>query len=211
MFLFKVISIVMMVLLSCLGISSASLVTNGGFEDGTYGVTVTEGTTTYTYQVPVDWTHQYNSISSQLGVRNNSYSLDNYYVSFYNEGGTGTLSQQISTISGQAYQVSFWLYNTSNLWGYPGNGGFSFTWGNDILFNLIAPPNFGWTFFTFTALADSSITNLALTGHNEPGAFWLDNVSVNPVPLPPSMLLFGSGLVGLASYVRYERKRSRQN
>jgi len=37
---------------------------------------------------------------------------------------------------------------------------------------------------------------------NGPAEFYADNASVDPVPEPTTMLLLGSGLIGLAGYGR---------
>ena len=103
----------------------------------------------------------------------------NFGVFLGEGGGVASLSQVLSTVPGQTYQLSFWLNNvqsgTTQL--------FFVSWGNTNLLALVNPPSFGWTNYQFTVTALDTNTLLEFNEENDPFGFGFDDVSVLPVPL----------------------------
>jgi hypothetical protein len=96
----------------------------------------------------------------------------------------GSLSQAVATTASQQYLVSFWLTCVPDSSGVTTNNEFIAKWNNSTLYaqtNLIA---FGWTNLQFVAPATSAGTTLEFDFNNDPGAFGLDDVTVEPVPAP---------------------------
>ncbi|HZL68343.1 MAG TPA: PEP-CTERM sorting domain-containing protein, partial [Candidatus Limnocylindrales bacterium] len=83
---------------------------------------------------------------------------------------------------------------------------FEVQFGNAGFTLLDFPVAFGWTQFTLTNTATSTSTLLEFTFRNDPGYWFLDNVGVNTgggtTPEPGTLVLFGSGLLGIAGVVR---------
>jgi hypothetical protein len=157
----------------------ANLITNGGFEDGLAGWTASElGSSIYLISSP-------NSGQFAVVLANAS----------------ATLSQSFATTPGEAYQLSFWLYNSG-----PPNTFQALVNGTP----LYAQTDLAWQPYTqnsVTFVADSDLTTLAFNeGHGWTGNFYLDDVDVAPVPEPATMFLLGSGILGLAG-MRMRRKR----
>jgi choice-of-anchor C domain-containing protein len=68
--------------------------------------------------------------------------------------------------------------------------------------------NMGWVQKSFTFQANSTSSTLAFISKTDSNAgAAIDNVSVNPVPVPPGILLLGTGLLGLAVTRRKNRQR----
>jgi choice-of-anchor C domain-containing protein len=177
----------------------ADLILNGSFENGvdipgTY-LTVFSGTPITNWTVlPVNIDYVRTYWTPQDGSR--SLDLDGTAA--------GGIKQSFATSPGAVYQVSFWLA------GNPFNQNEDFLtktlnvtvgdFGQDFTFNVSGKTgtDMGWVerSFQFTALGSSSTLQFlsATVGSYGPA---LDNVSVTRVPLPASLLLLASGLLGL--------------
>jgi len=134
-----------------------------------------------------------------------SVDLDGYYL---NQIGNGGITQDIATVAGGVYELSFAL--AGNPEAGPSLKTMTVSAGNmvDVLFSFdttgYTMQNMGWTTesLTFTALSGTT-TLLFQSTTNAPGypigyGPMLDNVSVVAVPVPGSVLLavLGLGLVG---------------
>jgi hypothetical protein len=138
----------------------------------------------------------------------------------------GTLSQTISTVPDAWYTFNFLLLHDSpggtqelpGLPHYPPTQIFQALWDENLIFtapvynfgpgpsNGSSPSFYTWVNFEFTVQASGPSTTIAFAGQDTGGFYFLDNVSVNPVPVPTTMLLLGSGLAGLAGVRRKSRK-----
>ena len=98
----------------------------------------------------------------------------------------GSLSQSVTTTAGQRYVISFWLTSVP----YQGSttpNDFSATWNGSTLYGQTNLDAFGWTNMEFVVTANSASGTLQFNFNNVPGAFGLDDVSVETIP-PPVLL-----------------------
>ncbi|HEV7925489.1 MAG TPA: hypothetical protein VGR14_09045, partial [Verrucomicrobiae bacterium] len=139
---------------------------NGGFEEGDFA----------------DWS--VNAASSVTVVDSNSVPFSAYvhsgtYAAYLKQPGSlGSLSQSVSTLSGQPCLISFWLNNPVG--GTPNE--FQVWWNGTNLFDQTNLPAFAWTNFQFVALAASNQTVLKFGFRHDADAFGLDDVGVMAVP-----------------------------
>lgn len=95
----------------------------------------------------------------------------------------GSLSQTVVTTAGQSYVVSFWLTCVP----YQGEttpNDFTAKWNGSTLFAQTNLDAFGWTNLQFAVPATTSRTTLEYDFSNVPGAFGLDDITVEPIPPP---------------------------
>lgn len=170
---------------------AGNIVTNCGFETGTFS----------------GWTL---ANTNATGVE--SFGFDegpnsgNYFAALGNVGSDGSVSQTLSTVAGQTYDVSFWLANDGDL---PND--FSASFGGTPLVSLSQAPAMPYTLYSFVETSSSGSTLLNFTERNDPGYWGLDDVSVVgavATPEPSNLVLTGSGLLALAVLLVF-RKRTR--
>ena len=170
--------------------ASANLVTNGSFEthpafSGTSYYVVNAGSNALT-----GWTVGGTSIDiTGIGypVHSGSFAVD-----LAGTPGPGSVSQSLAT-SGTQYTVSFWATGGS----YP-NDQVNVTFGG-------TSHNFtvtgGWAQYSFTALGNVGSTSLSLATrpeNNSNGNVFIDDVSVQAVPEPMTMVALSCGLIAVA-------------
>ncbi len=189
------------------GVGHANLIQNGSFETGTnpgnFITLVSPDTTSIT-----DWTlfqGTLDYIGTYWTAQNLSRSLDMSGDPANPKGALGGIEQSFATIAGATYEVTFYLAGNPDsqapadlikiLNVKVGN------YDHDFTFNVSGKSHsdMGWELEPFTFIAQGSTSTLQFISKTASG--WgpaLDNVTVNyVVPLPSTMLLLSSGLVGL--------------
>jgi hypothetical protein len=156
----------------------ANLLSNGGFETGDF----------------TDWT----VVGGDLGVTNNSNYVHsgNYGLSWGTVGQEGTVSQDITTVVGQTYDLSFWYA----IYDGPTNEISAFVDGTQV-FDYFDPPLMPWTYESVDFVANSTTTDISFGFRQDPGFSAFDDASVvatNSTPSPAAIVPFVAGFISLA-------------
>lgn len=141
-------------------LTAASLITNGGFETGSFS----------------SWTTTSAPSGSQFGVSTTDPHTGTFGAYFSATGSDlDRIDQTFATTAGTLYDLTFWLAN-GNGGGSPDNG-FVVNFGA-ISFAFGGAADFGYQQFTLSSLATGSSITLDIAGRNATGALLLDDVSV---------------------------------
>jgi hypothetical protein len=118
-----------------------------------------------------------------------------YFGPVSNSGG---IFQNIATVAGETYRVSFDMYAA------PGGQQFRVDFAGQTLVNSSFSPGLGYTSFVYDILASAASSQLRFRTQHKPSYYLLDNVRVEhlepteavPEPATWAMLIAGFGLVG---------------
>lgn len=168
---------------------SNNMVANCGFETGDFTGWTISGNTT-------------NPGGNYYGVDGFDAQSGNYgaYMSqdLLGTGSTVNLSQTLSTVAGQQYQISFWLdQDTPPTTGYTHS--FTAMFGSTTMLSLTPTvsspgPNGVWTEYTFTETATAASTLLEFLFENDDSYWSFDDVSAVPLPEAPTGLMAATAL-----------------
>ena len=178
---------------------AAPIVTNGGFESGLTGWTLSDPDG-YIFTCGPNP----NPCTNPAGFQQTGAPHSGGVAVVMGDFSPRTLSQALSTISGERYDISFWMANCPDRAECKPNG-MKVEFGGQTLLPSQAFDSFGWTQFVFSnILATSNSSTLSFSGYNTPAFFMLDDISVAQaalpsVPEPGTLMLVGlAGALGLA-------------
>jgi len=154
---------------------------NGGFETGDFTDWTYTGDTNLSFalagdDVDVAGTSALGGEADELFVHSGLYGA---YLGQW--PADGSLSQTVSTTAGEQLLVSFWLTSVPYQ-GATSPNDFSAKWNGLQLFAQTNLDAFGWTNLQFVVSSTASTATLKFDFNDVPGAFGLDDVTVEKVP-----------------------------
>jgi hypothetical protein len=190
--MFRLASYVGIILACCILVTpsfASELVANGGFETGNFS----------------GWTQLPASSGSDFYVASN-YPHSGLHQAFFGAGGQydDSILQTLTTIPLQTYKIDFWLAHPY----YDSYANFTASWDGSQVLSLVNTNFFYYTDYTFTEVATSTSTILQFSGRESVSSISLDDVSVQPIPEPASLVLFSAGVFGFLAYIYRKRKKA---
>ena len=193
------------------GTASANLIINGSFEMGTFSnqganvMTLPVGATDmlgWTVVIAdIAWINTPNSWGISASTCDFFLDLNGYDNAFP----FGGVSQTVTTAIGQQYTLSFDLgTGPSGVFGAPisvmaSAGSASQVFTLDL--------NDTWQTFGFDFVTQEAGTLISIIGNSGTQYIGLDSVSLTMVPVPATILLFGSGLLGIAGIIQSRKEK----
>ncbi|MBI2680396.1 MAG: PEP-CTERM sorting domain-containing protein [Candidatus Solibacter usitatus] len=152
---------------------SGNLVANCGFETGSFSSWTTDGLNN----------------TFVINEFNQGPNSGAYFAALGNVGSIGTISQTLSTVIGQSYNISFYFSSDG---GTPNS--FAASFGSDVLYSATDAPASGYQLLSFTETATSTSTVLSFSERNDPSWLGLDDITVTLAGLQNFGSLTNSGL-----------------
>jgi hypothetical protein len=186
-----------------------NIVTNGGFEAGNFNGWTLSGNTDFTN----------GEGSGNIGVDNDSAHSGTYGAFFGPVGSLAYLSQNLSTVAGMTYDLSFFLLNEGSggqsigpvrPGGEPVGLEFQVFWNGTLIFSI--PPNSSPSVYSqlnFTGLvATGASTELRVGFRNDPSFWNIDDIvaGASSVPEVLSTIWLALPVVGMFGFLRLRRK-----
>jgi hypothetical protein len=140
-----------------LSVIPSSLVQNGGFELGTFA----------------DWTTGGNIIGSFVTSDGNFVHAGSYAAKLGPVGAPGYLSQILTTIPGDTYQISCWVISDGHNPNF-----FSISWNGVNILDELNITDTGWTSLQVQTTTTNTTSVLTLGFQDDPGFLGLDDVAV---------------------------------
>jgi hypothetical protein len=196
--------------------AKADLITNGSFEVGTF---VNDGNATMTFTAGTTSMTGWTAVGRQLSwiITPNPWGLSAQDGTFFLDltayitgAPFGGVTQTITTVVGEQYDLSFYLGSYTQRWGGPPVSILASAGSTSQTFTVsTASTASTWTPFSLLFTATSTSTAITLTGAAGVEYIGLDNVSVNPAsaapvpePGPIALATVGAALLAMGARSR---------
>ena len=91
---------------------------------------------------------------------------------------------------------------------YDAHADLTASWDGNTILSLVDSNFFYYTKYSFTEVATSASTTLQFSGRESVSFIYLDDVSVQPVPEPSTLVLLSAGVFGFLAYVCRKQKQA---
>jgi hypothetical protein len=166
----------------------ADLIVNGDFETGDFTGWTLSGNT---------------SDPTTFGVDSNFPHSGNFAAFFGPVGSLGFLSQTVATTPGATYTLDFFVMNEDGT----SPNEFSAAVGSTVVMDAVNVPTFDYQEFRFNVTATAAATVVQFGFRNDFSFFDIDDVKLQPVPEPGSLVCLAIGVVLLGGYGWKDRSR----